>query len=74
MVSLGLMNKLVTAEYLGRFNRGYVKEFSNGSDVEYAIHPCRIAIMKEKSFVGDDPDEDPYNHLHSLLSYVGLLN
>jgi hypothetical protein len=32
--------------------------------VEYAIHPRFIDIMKEKSFAGDDPDEDPYNHLH----------
>jgi hypothetical protein len=50
MASLGLMNKLDTAEYLGRFNRGFVKEFLNGSDVEYPIHPRFIAIMKEKVF------------------------
>ena len=66
MAALGLMNKLDAAEYLGRFNRGFVKEFPNGSDVEYAIHPRFIAIMKEKSFAGDNPDEDPYNHLHSF--------
>ena len=46
MAALGLMNKLDTAEYFGRFNRGFVKEFPNGSDVEYAIHPRLIAIMK----------------------------
>jgi hypothetical protein len=64
MTALGLMNKLDTAEYLRRFNRGYVKEFPNGSDVEYAIHPCLIAIMQEKKFAGDDPNEDPYIHLN----------
>ena len=67
MASLGLINKLDAAEYLGRFNRGFVKEFPNGSDVEYAIHPRFIAIMKENSFAGDDPDEDPYSHLHSFI-------
>jgi hypothetical protein len=64
MAALGLMDKFDTAEYLERFNQGFVKYLPNGSDVEYVIHPCFIAIMKEKSFVGDDPDEDPYNHLH----------
>ena len=32
-------------------------------DVEYFIHPRLIALMNEKSFAGDDPDEDPYKHL-----------
>ena len=74
MAALGLMNKLDTAEYLGRFNRGFVKEFPNGSDVEYAIHPRFISIMKEKSFAGDDRDEDPYNHLHFFTELCWTIN
>jgi hypothetical protein len=66
MAALGLMNKLDAAEYLGRFNRGFVNEFTNGSDIEYLIHPRFIAIMKENSFAGLDPDDDPYSHLHSF--------
>jgi hypothetical protein len=50
MAALGLMNKLDTAKYLWMFNRGYVKEFPNGSDVQYVIHPHLIAIMQENSF------------------------
>jgi hypothetical protein len=42
--------------------------------VQYVIHPHLIAIMQENSFAWDDPNEDPYNHLNSLPSYVGLLN
>jgi hypothetical protein len=37
--------------------------------VEYVIHPHLIAIMKEKSFVGDDPDEDPYSILHLFTEF-----
>jgi hypothetical protein len=66
MAALGLMNQLDAVEYLGRFNRGFIKKFPNGSDIEYSIHPRFIAIMKENSFAGDDPDEDPYSHLHSF--------
>jgi hypothetical protein len=66
MAALGLMNKLDAVEYLGRFNRGFVKEFPNRSDAEYVIHPRFIAMMKENSFTGDDPNEDPYSHLHSF--------
>jgi hypothetical protein len=67
MAPVRLMNKVDIAEYLGRFNQGYVKEFPNGSDVECAIYPHLIAIMKENFFAADDPDEDPYNHLHFFI-------
>jgi hypothetical protein len=67
MAALGLMNKLDAAKYPGRFNRGFVKEFPNGNDIDYSIHPCLIALMKERSFAGDGPDEDPYTHLHSFI-------
>jgi hypothetical protein len=35
MTAVGLMNKLDAIEYLERFNRAFVKEFSSESTKEY---------------------------------------
>src|SRR3954467_15355174 len=63
MATLRLMNQLDAAEHLGKFNRGLAKEFSSGVEPQYEVNPRFIAIIKEKTLAGDDPDEDPYNHL-----------
>src|SRR3954470_14080685 len=63
MTALGLMNQLNAIKYLAKFNSGLVKELLSGSEPEYDVNPRFIAIIKEKTFAGDDPDEDPYTHL-----------
>ena len=63
MASLRLMNQLDATKHLGKFNRGLVKEFPSGSELEYEVNPHFIAIINEKTFAGDHADEDPYTHL-----------
>ena len=67
------MNQLDTTEYLGRFNRAYVKEFPSESTEEYEVNPHLIAILHKKRFAGDDLDEDPYAHLNHFTEICWTL-
>ena len=73
MIALRLMNKLDATEYLGRFNRAYMKEFLSESTKEYKVNPRLIAILHKQRFAGDDLDEDPYAHLNHFTEICWTL-